>query len=218
MRFSHKHLFFRSSTPENACNPAHMEPPQCLIKQVWKWKPRGARSPIALNSWPLTPHQYGSIFCCWRQARSADTPTLWPALQSKWSHFLSRHAVLCAICWVKRTGPLLECRDGACLERNKSLLAVARVALRHYSVKRGMALMLTNTGEQGSFTTHPLSIVPIQQWLLGHLSPSQGCICIQLPELLILCNSHILLTQKLTTHADARAQGPASSPVGLLLV
>lgn len=140
----------------------------------------------------------------WRHARCDDAPALFPALQSKWSHFLSRHAVLCAICWVKRTGPLLECRDSACLERNKSLLAVARVALRHYSVKRGMALMLTNTGEQGSFTTHPLSIVPILQWLLGHLSPSQGYICIPLPELLILWISHILLTQKLTTHTDAR--------------
>lgn len=128
--------------------------------------------------------------------------SLCPALQSKWSHFLSRHAVLCAICWVKRTGPLLESRDSACLERNKSLLAVARVALRHYSVKRGMALMVTNTGEQGSFTTHPLSIVPILQWLLGHLSPSQGYICI--PELLILRDSHILVTQKRTTHMDAR--------------
>lgn len=122
---------------------------------------------------------------------------------------LSRHGVLYAICWVKHTGPLLECRDGACLERNKSPLAVARVALRHYSAKRGMVLILTNTREQGSFTTHPLSIVPILQWLLGHLSPSQGYICIQLPELLILCNSHISLTQKVTTHTHALRVPPA---------
>lgn len=104
-------------------------------------------------------------------------------LELKWSHFLSRHGILCAICWVKHTGPLLECRDSACLERNKSLLAVAWVALWHYSLRRGMVLMLTNTGEQGSFTTHPLSAVPILHRLQGHFSPSQGYICIQVPKI-----------------------------------
>lgn len=57
-----------------------------------------------------------------------------------------------------------------CLERNKSLSAVAQAALWHYSQQRGMALMLTNTGERGSFTTHPLSTVPILHRQQGHLS------------------------------------------------
>lgn len=200
---------FWFSAPEYNPNPPHMVPSQCLIKQVSQLELRGARSPIVLNSWPLTSHRYGSTFSWWRHAHPALTPALCPALQWKWSHSLSRHGVLYAIRWVKHTGPLLECRDGACLGRNKSPLAVARVALRHYSAKRGMVLILTNTREQGSFTTHPLSIVPILQWLLGHLSPSQGYICIQLPEVLILCNSHILLTQKVTTHTHARRVPPA---------
>lgn len=57
-----------------------------------------------------------------------------------------------------------------CLERNKSLWTVTQAALWHYSQQRGTALMLTNTGERGSFTTHPLSIVPILHRQQGHLS------------------------------------------------
>lgn len=63
----------------------------------------------------------------------------------------------CAICWVKHTGPLLECHDAVCLESDKSLQGVTRAVLRHYSQQRGTQLMLTNTAEWGSFTTHPLS-------------------------------------------------------------
>lgn len=134
---------------------------------------------------------------------SPPSPKHSALLELKWSHFLSHHGILCAICWVKHTGPLLECRDSACLERNKSLLAVAWVALWHYSLRRGMVLMLTNTGEQGSFTTHPLSAVPILHRLQGHFSPSQGYIRTsqdRIIRLLILLNSHILLAQKLTIH------------------
>lgn len=185
--------------------------PPCLIKNVLaavqrSWSPQVH----ALQSYSILYHEYiismdpsfvdgGTL--------SPPTPKHSASLKLKWSHFLSRHGILCAICWVKHTGPLLECRDSACLERNKSLQAVAWVALWHYSLRRGMVLMLTNTGEQGSFTTHPLSAVPILHRLQGHFSPSQGYICIQLPKIelygcwVCLIHTYYLLRNSLYTHS-----------------
>lgn len=87
----------------------------------------------------------------------------------------------CAICWAKHTVPLLERHAAVCLERNKSLRAVAQAVLWHYSQQRGTLLMLTNTGERGSFTTHPLSKVPILHRQQRCLSLLEGPVCIQLP-------------------------------------
>lgn len=64
----------------------------------------------------------------------------------------------------------MKCQEGASLTGNKSPWPVARAALRHYSEQRGTALNLTNTGGWGSFTTHPLSAVPIVHQQQGHLS------------------------------------------------
>lgn len=114
-----------------------------------------------------------SLPCC----SALDGPA-WIKMKPIFSHRGSH----CAICWVKHTGPLLECHDAVCLERDKSLQAVTRAVLWHYSQQRGTPLMLTNTGERGSFTTHPLSRC---QYSTGsrRLSLSQGHVCIQLPNM-----------------------------------
>lgn len=106
----------------------------------------------------------------------------WPRLNKNEANFFHRGSH-CAICWVKHTGPLLECHDAVCLECDKSLRAVAQAVLWHYSQQRGTPLMLTNTGERGSFTTHPLSTVPILHRQQRHLTLLQGHVCILLPNM-----------------------------------
>lgn len=80
----------------------------------------------------------------------------------------------------------MECHDDVCLEHDKSLRAVAQAVLWHYSQQRGMLLMLTNTGERGSFTIHPLSKVPILHQQQRRLPLLQGHVCIQLRQSQIL--------------------------------
>lgn len=99
------------------------------------------------------------MFCWWWHACTLLALLLWPGqpcLNKNEANFFYRGSH-CAICWVKHAGPLLECHDAVCLERDKSLQPVTRAVLWHYSQQKGMPLMLTNTGEQRSFTTHPLS-------------------------------------------------------------
>lgn len=121
--------------------------------------PSGACTPIVLHSSSLIRHQCGSISCWWRHTCTFLAPLYCleqPCLNKNEASFIHRGSH-CAICWVKHTGPLLKCHDAVCLESDKSLQGVTQAVLWHYSQQRGTQLMLTNTAEWGSFTTHPLS-------------------------------------------------------------
>lgn len=121
--------------------------------------PSGEFTPIVLHSSSLIHHQYGSIFCWWWHTCTflalLQCPGQ-PCLNENEASFFHRGSH-CAICWVKHAGPLLKCHDAVCLECDKSLQAVTQAVLWHYSQQRRPLLMLTNTVEWGSFTTHPLS-------------------------------------------------------------
>lgn len=107
-------------------------------------------------------------------------PVALPCLNKNEANFFHRSSH-CVICWVKHTGPLLECHEAVCLQCNKSLQAVTQAVLWHYSQQRGTLLMLTNTAERGSFTTHPLSSCQYKQQRC--LLLSQGHVCVPLPSM-----------------------------------
>lgn len=129
----------------------------------------------------------------------AFAPLHWPGqphLNKNEASFVHRGSH-CAICWVKHAGPLLKCHDTVCLEGDKSPQAVTSAVLRHYSQLRGALLMLTNTVEWGSFTTHPLSRC---QYCTGSKDISQFgqvCMFISVPYMTIYSKCWIWISIKM---------------------
>lgn len=124
---------------------------------------------------PLICHQYGSILLL--MVAHLPYPVALPCLNESEANFAHRDSH-CAICWAKHTGPLLKCHDGVCLDYDKSLQAVTRAVLWYYSQQRGAALMPTDTGERGSFTTHPFNRCQYSTSMRRDLSLRRGHVCI----------------------------------------